>query len=554
LKKINISSWPAMRFLVVMGIVQRQCLDNSLYPMVQQNTRTDAARACRWDVAYHEDGVVMLLNLDRASAVPLYRQAAEQIADLIRRGVLAEGAQLPTVRALAESAGLTRLTVQTVYQELQARGLIESFVGRGTFVAPRPAALSPPMPLPTPAPQPPVSWEAHGLLADLLRLNDVPDGISFAQANPDPATFPVREFGRALRTALEDPTAMGYSPAQGEASLREQCSRWLLDRGVAQPPEQILITNGAQHGIDLALRTFTEPGDVVIVEEPTYPGVLEAAALHGQRVVSIPLDDDGIDLARLEAACAAYHPRLLYIVPTYQNPTGISYVPARRAAILALAAAHGMVILEDDVYGCLALDGTAPPALQAEDRSGNVVYLTSFSKVCMPGLRLGLLAASPPYLHALIRMKQQSDLSSSPLLQRAWALFMQRGGLDAHLHTTRVLLRAQRDAMLSALARHLPQCHWTAPAGGLSVWLTLPPGIAEAAIVAEATQAGIGVARGQVFYPQPQTLARLRLSFSATAAERIATGIATLGRLVAAHMRQRDAQQARARREVAPLV
>lgn len=339
----------------------------------------------------------MLLNLDRASAVPLYRQATEQIADLIRRGVLAEGAQLPTVRALAESAGLTRLTVQTVYQELQARGLIESFVGRGTFVAPRPVAPSFPVPVAAPAAQPPVSWEAHGLLADLLRLNDAPDGISFAQAQPDPATYPLREFGRALRTALEDPAAMGYSPAQGEAILREQCSRWLLDRGVAQPPEQIVITNGAQHGIDLALRTFTEPGDVVIVEEPTFAGVLEAAALRGQRVVSIPLDGDGIDLARLEAACAAYHPRMLYIVPTYQNPTGICYSPARRAHVLALAAAHDMVIVEDDVYGFLALDGTPPPALQADDLTGRVVLLTSFSKVCMPGLRLGLMAAPPPH-------------------------------------------------------------------------------------------------------------------------------------------------------------
>ncbi len=494
----------------------------------------------------------MNLTVDRASDVPLYRQVVDQIRDLIQRGVLSAGTRLPTVRALADSAGLTRLTVQNAYQELQAQGLIESFVGRGTFVAERPASR---LPFPgTPPAQPPISWNEQGMFVEMLRFNEATDLISFAHASPAPETYPLREFSRALRAALEDPTALGYSSAQGEAVLREQFSRLLLDRGVAVPPEQILITNGAQQGIDLAFRALAGPGDVVLVEEPTYPGTLEVAARIGQRVVGIPLDDDGPSLAHLEGACVAYRPRLYYGVPTYHNPTGICYSPERRARLLALAEEHDFLIIDDDVYGLLPLDGPAPLALKADDRSGRVVYLTSFSKAFMPGVRLGAMAAASPQLAALVRTKQHTDLTSSPLMQRACAHYLQRGHLGTHLQAVRDHYRLRRDAMLFALARHVPECAWTHPKGGLCLWLTLPPGLAEAEIYESAIGAGISLVRGQAFYPQPQSSGRLRLSYGAETPERIEQGIAALGRVIAAHLRRRDALHARAYREAAPLV
>ncbi|HEV2460763.1 MAG TPA: PLP-dependent aminotransferase family protein, partial [Ktedonobacterales bacterium] len=217
---------------------------------------------------------MLQIALRRESDVPLYRQVTEQIAGLIRRGALANGARLPTIRQLAEELGLTRLTVHSAYAELQAQGLIESTVGRGTFVAAR---------TPTPARHSdaaaaPAQWRAHSVLADLVALADRPDLISLAQAMPAPETLPVRAFGKALRQALEAPGSLGYGSIQGDVGLREQVRRVALERGVAAHPDEVLITAGAQQGIDLALAAFAAPGEVVLVEEPTYPGALEVAA------------------------------------------------------------------------------------------------------------------------------------------------------------------------------------------------------------------------------------------------------------------------------------
>ena len=494
----------------------------------------------------------MEIALDRASDVPLYRQVVEHLGDLIRRGVLAEGVRLPTIRALAATTGLTRLTIQNAYLELGALGYIESFVGRGTFVAARKNGGE--ARRPTSEARPPVSWTTQGLLADLVNLSDVTDGVSFARAMPDPATYPLREFQQALREAMEDPALLGYGPVQGDPLLREAVSRVLLERGVAVAPECLLITNGAMNAIDLTLRTLAQPGDIVLMEEPTYPGALEAAARQHLSVVGLPLDAEGLRMDALAAQFARHQPRLLYIVPTYQNPTGICYSPERRAQVLAFAGAHALPLIEDDIYGLLPFEKTAPPALKAQDSAHGIIYLSSFSKSFIPGIRLGMIAAGPTALAEIGRTKQHSDLNSSPLLQRALALYLRRGHLGAHLSAVRMLYRERCEAMQFALARHLPQCDWTQPAGGLTLWVTLPPEVDEGEVYHEALRQGVGVARGQVFYSQPQTVGRLRLSFSALPPDRIAAGIAILGRIVASLMRRHATIAARAHSEALPLV
>jgi 2-aminoadipate transaminase len=494
----------------------------------------------------------MQLSISRESDAPLYRQIVDQIADLIHHGVLAAGTRLPTIRELASEAGLTRLTVQSAYQELQAQGLIESFVGRGTFVS---ESLQPrPRSLPHLLPQMPISWTDRGLLADVLSHSGDPNIISFIAAAPDPATFPTREFAAALREAVEDPAALGYGPAQGDVALREQFSRLMLDRGVVAPPDHILVTNGAQHGIDLAFRTLASIGDVILVEEPTYPGAIEVAARHGLRVFGIPLDGGGLDLARLDDACALYHPRVLYVVPTCQNPTGLCYDDGHRQRLIEIARARDLIVIEDDAYGSLSFERTMPLALKSADAEGRVVYVTSVSKMFMPGLRLGAIAAAPVHLTALIRAKQHSDLNSSPLLQRALALYLRRGHLGTHLHQVRARYRERCEATLRALERHLPSCQWTHPQGGLSVWVTLPPGMSEAEVVRGALDRGVGVTRGQFFYAGPQTRGRLRLSYGCLSPEQIERGIAIVGQVIASVARRRDALAERAAREALPLV
>lgn len=493
---------------------------------------------------------MLKITVRRESDTPLYRQITDAVADLIRRGALPPGTRLPPVRELAAELGLTRLTVHSAYAELQARGLIESHVGRGTFVTARLPATHRHEALP----EPPAQWQAQGVLADLLRLAEQPNLISLAQAMPTPDTFPTRIFGRALAAALADPSSLGYGPIQGEPALREQVSRVALGRGFAAPPDDVLITAGAQQAIELAIRAFTAPGDALLIEEPTYPGVIAAAARHGVRLVGAPVDAGGLDVAAVEAICRKHAPRLLYTVATFHNPTGVSLAPERRRALLDIAGAHNLLILEDDVYGPLSYDGPPPPALKADDMDGRVLYNMSFSKMLMPGLRLGALAATPDQLAELAAAKHNIDLVCSPLLQRALASYLRQGRLDTHLAHVRALYRERRDATLAALEQFRDLWRWTRPTGGLNVWVTLPDGISEREFCLAALERGVGVAPGRAFYAQPQRRAAFRLSFGMYAPEQLTTAVTILGTLLREQTRRRSLLFARASRESAPLV
>jgi 2-aminoadipate transaminase len=478
----------------------------------------------------------MKLSLQRKNDLPLYRQIANQLREYIRTGALPVGSRLPTIRELAHQYGLTRLTVQGAYAELQSEGLVEATVGRGTFVAdhlPIPTSLHTP---PVPRLSPP-SWLSQGILADMMRMTAHPDLLSFAQAIPESATFPTQDFGRSLRSALDDPTSLSYGSTQGELSLREQVAHILLDRGIVTPPDLVLITSGAQHAIDLALRAFVSPENVLLVEEPTYVGMIELAAQRGQQIVGIPSDEQGILPDAVETACKRYHPSLLYLIPTFHNPTGLSLSSERKQALLRLARTYDFLIFEDDVAGMLAYADTSTPALKASDTDGRVIYGTSFSKVLLPGVRLGMIVAEEKYLLPLLAARRTGDLFSSPLLQHALADYLHRHHLSSHLQHVRPLYRARRDAMLSALQRHLPECSWTCPQGGFNLWVAFPEQINERDFYLQAIERGVGIAPGAAFFLQSQSRAHMRLSFGAHTPEHIEQGIAILGELLHIQLR-----------------
>jgi DNA-binding transcriptional MocR family regulator len=394
----------------------------------------------------------------------------------------------------------------------------------------------------------------EGVLADLLRAGSEPRVISFAQAFPDPETYPVRELALGLRHALRQRDALDYGPIQGEEELRREVAALLLDRGLSLPPEHLLITSGAQQAIDMVLRALTEPGDVLLVEEPAYPGVLEAAAYSGVRVVGVPIDERGLRVDELQAACTARRPRLLYTVPTFQNPTGVVMSSDRRRAVLDLAREHDLIVLEDDPYGFLAFDGPTSPPLLSEDEDGRVVYVATFSKVLAPALRLGAIAASPQLLPRLAGAKQSTDLVSSAVLQRALADYLRRGHFREHIERMRSHYAERRAAMLAGLERHLPECLWSRPAGGLSLWVTLPDTLSERDFVRDALDAGVAVAPGRVFYPEATGGSHARLSFGSQTPERIEEGVALLGHVLRRHLGRRPRALSMAGRGVGPLV
>ncbi|GAC1364284.1 MAG: PLP-dependent aminotransferase family protein [Herpetosiphon sp.] len=473
----------------------------------------------------------MRIEIDREARLPLYLQVVEQIKERIRSGGLVAGTRLPTVRQFAEELQLTRLTVHNAYTELQADGWIESFVGRGSFVAARPALDD----HARPGSAAPLEVRVPGELADLMRLAQQPEIISFAQAAAAPETFPRREFARAVQQVLAHAGAAvyGYGPSQGEQELRNQFAGFLLERSVQAAPEQIIVVGGAQQGLDIVLRALLRPGDSVLVEQPTYLGMIERLEATGLAMHGVAMDEEGMRLDVLESLIRAQKPRLLYTIPTFHNPTGRSMSEARRSGVLDLCERYGLTILEDDIYGLLSFDGPAPLPLKAHDHAGLVIYLTSFSKVLMPGLRIGLLAVPDRLRGALIAVKQMTDLHSPQLMQLALASFLQGGHLNAHLRATRALYRERRDVLLAELRRSFPaETSWYVPAGGLCVWVQLPSGVRSMELYLAAIDRGVAFAPGEAFFCSQPTAGFMRLSWADHEPAVLVKGIQILGGLV----------------------
>jgi GntR family transcriptional regulator/MocR family aminotransferase len=280
---------------------------------------------------------------------------------------------------------------------------------------------------------------------------------------------------------------------------------------------------------DLLLR----PGDVVLVESPTYVGAIDLFRSMGVRLIGIPMDDQGILIDRLEEAMRTAHPRLLYTIPTFQNPTGTSMSGMRRRQLIALADRYNVPIAEDDFVGDLRFEGRAQPALRALDPGGRVIYISTFSKMLMPGLRVGFLAASGPAFERLVARKRSIDLTSSNLLQRALEAYITVGRYQAHLRKATRIYRKRRDAMVAALGRHMAQgTEWTVPQGGLFLWARLPGGLSSNDLYPLAVREGVTFAPGSFFFPGEKAQPYMRLNFAAHPPEMIDEGVRRLGRVV----------------------
>lgn len=474
------------------------------------------------------------LTLDREGSAALYHQIAEQIKDRISDGRLPAGARLPTVRQLAADVGVTRLTVQNAYGELQSGGWVEATVGRGTFVSgtARPANL-------VAAIGQDVTPDA--VINDIMQLSDIVGLRTLASASPDSALFPVHEFWQSLGGLCHEPnSAVNYLSSQGSGRLRVQLAAWVQERGIDAEPDDILVTNGVAQGLALTAQALARPGDAVAVEEPTYLGFLHTLKSQGLQPIGVPLDEEGPDLEVLERIVIQQRPRFFYTIPAFQNPTGVSMSDARRRRLLELSERHGLMLVEDDIYARLAYDGPPPPTLKSLDRSGLVIHLGSFSKLFMPGLRLGYIVAPPPLSRNLVSLRRAGDLCGPPLLQNALADFLERGQMRRHLRRVLPIYRERRDVILAALQRYMPAgVEWTCPQGGFCVWLTLPTGHGFDDLQQAALRAGWAFAPGEAFLTGPTARKHLRLSFGSQTPDNIRHGIEILAGLIGARMQER---------------
>ncbi|MER6219409.1 PLP-dependent aminotransferase family protein [Streptomyces sp900105755] len=389
---------------------------------------------------------------------------------------------------------------------------------------------------PVPAPLPPLAARSRTVggspVREILAVTARPEVINFAGGLPAPELFDREGIAAAFRAVLEEAPerALQYSTTEGEPALRQRLAARISARGLPTAADDLLVTTGSQQALSLLASALIDPGDTILVESPCYLAALQVFGLAGARVLPVPGDADGVDPAALEELIRAERPKLLYLVPTFQNPTGRSVPAARRAALATTAARHGLWIIEDDPYGELRYDGDHVPWIAsfpgAEDRT---VLLGSFSKVMAPGLRLGWLRAPGALRRACAVAKQAADLHTPTLNQLAAARYLDV--LDAHVAKVRAVYGERRDAMLAHLADALPAgSTWNRPEGGMFLWARLPSSYDTTALLRQVVEQNVAYVPGEPFYAADPDRSTLRLCFVTQTPEQIAEGLRRLAK------------------------
>ena len=441
---------------------------------------------------------------------PLYSHLVSLLESAIARGELPSGARVPPERTLAQRLKISRTTVVSAYRELESRGLLRGYVGRGTFVcaAPEPEGT-------------PFAWRgkiaaaalrsSDSTLRDVVRNSADARLLSLAAGGPALDRFPNEAFLDAVSHALAtDPSSVwGHGPTEGQLALRTA-----IAERYGVPRESVLILSGAQQGLDLLARCLIDPGDAVIMDRPGYLGAIQSFRAAGAKLI-------GWDIARgdtdeLEDLLVRYRPKLIYTNPTFHNPTGVTMPIRMRRELLSLAQRYRVPIVEDATYRDLYFTDAPPPSLRELDDHNLVIYLNSFSKVMAPGLRLGWIAAAPSIVEQIAIIKQRLDPHTPNLVQIAVARLMREGAFDSHLRGLRTEHARRCTQMIAAIQRHMPagSIRFARPNGGLYLWCRLGAGLSATALHERALAAGVTFVPGPAFYPDPAGDSELRLCFT----------------------------------------
>ncbi|SDG70879.1 PLP-dependent aminotransferase family protein [Desulfosporosinus hippei] len=494
----------------------------------------------------------MKLNLDRSLKTPLYLQIRSQIRLLILTNELPSGYRLPPERKLATLLGVNRTTVVNAYHELVADGLIRSHVGKGSTVNSlqtiqhslegssntiRAEAQ--------PVPVQPISWQNfytsqskrmhNPVLASILDEISNEDRISFALGSPAGEYYPLKELNEICQEIIRPGNwkAFEYASTIGHYPLRQYLANWFNSQGIDTNPQEILITSGSQQGLDLLTKVFLEPGDYVVMEEPSFLGAIGVFKSSGAHILTVPLDEEGLRTDVLEQILSRHRPKFIYTLPTFQNPTGTTMSLERRHQLLKLAYQFHIPIVEDDPYSELYYGEKSLPSLKSFDEHEHVIYLGTFSKMLFPGLRLGWCIAPSQLLEQLSLAKQHVDLHSSTTTQWIMTEFCNRGLLDIHLPLVRNHYKLQRDAMIAALEEYAPEgLSWTIPTGGYYIWCQLPQEMKATALLTKAAEKKVAFVPGNAFYVNSGGRSCIRLCFSRHSTSTIREGIFRLCRAI----------------------
>lgn len=453
------------------------------------------------------------LKVNKGSGEPLYQQLFEQIRTLIVNGTLLPGEKLPPIRSLSERLGVNNVTVINAYKALESNGYAYSKAGSGTFV--RPSRSLPPSMI--------VGTKLTGIISP-----DEECLIDFSTSTPNAELFPIGDFKDVLNQVLDRDggKAFSYQEPQGYYPLREALQSYFKDNKISSKLEDIHIISGAQQGIDIAAKTTVGFNDTIAIESPTYAGAIAVFRSRGANIVEIPMEEDGINTEELEQVLKSTRVKLIYVMTSYQNPTGVSYSEDKKLQLLYLAHKYDTYILEDDYLSELSFSNRATMPIKALDGDDRVIYIKSFSKIFMPGPRLGALIAPSVLTSGMLSSKQTTDISSSSLMQRAFDLYLRKKRWHSHILYMQEAYKERYEAMKRAIKEEFPEAEYMDPRGGIHMWVKTP--VDSSVLGAAARRMGVVIAPGSVFYVDERKSNYFRLSFAAEDKQSIENGIRRL--------------------------
>lgn len=381
-------------------------------------------------------------------------------------------------------------------------------------------------------------------IREILKLTQKPEMISFAGGLPSPDSFPVDDIKRISNEVLDEEgtVALQYGTTEGDDKLRSLLAERHRKDGLNLSINNIVITTGSQQALDLVAKIFINPGEVVLCGLPSYLGGLNAFAIYGARLKGVPLDDYGMRPDLLEKTIVRLKKennviKFIYIIPDFQNPTGVTLPRSRRNEIIRIAERYDLLIIEDSPYRDVRFEGTPEPLMSSLDTSGRVLTLNTFSKILAPGFRLGWVTGHPELIDKIVTAKQSADLCSPAFVQKITARYMEKGLLDINLQKTVALYRGRRDHMLSCFREYMPEgVKWTEPQGGLFLFVTLPPAMDAAKLLERAIRKNVAFVCGSVFYCNNEGQNTMRINFSFSNKEETCNGVQRLAEAIREEM------------------
>lgn len=462
---------------------------------------------------------IFQIRLEKTGSIPLYQQLAESIEALITDGILPANSKLPPIRKMAEHFGVNSVTIVNAYKYLENKQLVYSRMGSGTFVSPLPVEH---------IPEPVANRNLRSFDSGVAMEN----AINFTSTSLPHEMFPVDAFKKAFNEVLdrEKGGAFRYMDSMGYEPLREQLCRYLKGYGIKTSVENVQVISGAQQGIDIISKAMLRYGDVVFVEKPTFYGAAGAFLSRGGKLVEIPMEHDGMNMTILEDFLKLYQPKFIYMMAYYQTPTGISYSMEKKRRLLELAEKYDTYIIEEDDFYDFHYSKEPVVPLKALDYKNRVIYIKSFSKILMPGLRMGLIVLPKKIHQAVMEAKYTTDISTSGFIQRALEYYLRENGWEKHAAETRRYGSEKYRKTLSAARKYLSGvAKYGHPNGGVSLWVELPEGVGAEAFCSRMLEKNVILTPGSQYDISGEEDSHVRLSFANLSDDKIEVGLKRMG-------------------------